>query len=302
LFGLWCAINAAPALPQHYCAYVCQKMTQIAGMSLLPSGRAGNKQPDPETAKEGQDAMDLRDYLSANHREDTPRWLTQLAPGQLPATRDILREFFRSRIVFYPGSGSDGSAVKLFNESRSAHCFLYVDYGLERGQVEGYLTTEGFRGYRSLARMDISERDFGAGQWNPHVCPDQVRYWFPHVRPYAFLEILEKEPGSQIEGAERLAILFLAADGHATYDALFCQDTSGPLPFCVVVQDHGFGGNYSNFGEGGLIEGIAQQQRRLPPYLLVGDNTTPWGGYVRLASVGGVAASGRQRFLHKLVR
>ena len=70
----------------------------------------------------------------------------------------------------------------------------------------------------------------------------------------------------------------------------------------MVVQDYGFGGNYSNFGEGGLIEGIAQQQRRLPPYLLVGDNTKPWGGYVRLASVGGVAASGRQRFLHKLGR
>jgi len=97
------------------------------------------------------------------------------------------------------------------------------------------------------------------------------------------LEILQRDPGfSDEHGAERLAILFLKEDGIAAYDALFCQPRSVCPPFGVLLQDHGFGGNYTSFGAGGLLDRVAQESGVLPPYLLVGGNTLPWSGFVRI--------------------
>ena len=69
------------------------------------------------------------------------------------------------------------------------------------------------------------------------------------------LEILQRESGlNDAHGPSRLAILFLGADAIATYDALFCQGDGTRSPYVVVLQDHGFGGNYDSFGEGGTLE------------------------------------------------
>ena len=86
-------------------------------------------------------------------------------------------------------------------------------------------------------------------------------------------------------GAQRLAILFLGADGHATYDALFCQRYNRLAPYAVLLQDHGFGGQYSNFGAGGVMEKIAQATKVLPEWLIVGPHTQAWLGYEQVDDV-----------------
>ena len=79
-------------------------------------------------------------------------------------------------------------------------------------------------------------------------------------------------------------MLFVGGDGHATYDALYCQDDETPAPFLVVVEDYGFGANFSAFAAGGLLERIARRCDVLPKFLLVGPrgpvaSYRPWSGY-----------------------
>jgi len=243
--------------------------------------------------------MSLQDFLLANHLQPVPAWLEGFDPNRPPTGNELVRSFLASRIVFYPGSGQDGSTVQVFNEGHAAQCFLYVDYGMTRAAVLTELEERGFSGYRPIANIDLLESDFPTGRWERHIEPGEVQAPPPPVAPYAFLAILEKQPGSHATGADRLAILFLAADGHATYDALFCQRESGPLPFCVVLQDHGFGRNHSPWGAGGLMERIAGRTACFPDYLLVGDNTNPWIGYHRLEGIDPIVVEGgRQRFLY----
>jgi len=219
--------------------------------------------------------------------EQTPPWLNEFQIGDA-----FPREpFFASRIVYYPGSGTDGHPVKLFGSSQSAHCFVYADYGITQDAVEAELRDpdHGFHGYHSLARLHLAEANLTPNGWVPHVPPG---YMAPrgqgHVGadPYGFLEVLERDQElDDNHGARRLAILFLGADGIATYDALFCQGHGTPPPFAVVVQDHGFGGNYDRFGEGGLLAHIVRECDAVPPWLLVGEDTDPWQGFVRVPGV-----------------
>jgi hypothetical protein len=222
----------------------------------------------------------LREFLS-KMREPCPDWLLQWRPGQKSDTSQILRQFMSSRVVYYPGSGFDGDPVAVFNVARAAHCFIYVDYLTEHAALRNELRERGFRGYSAITTIKLKEADFGIGAWVRHA-RGSVSYPFPPVQPYGFLEIFERMPErGENHGAKRFAVLFLAADGHAAYDALFCQDGSSPPPFCVVLQDHGFGGNYSRWGGGGLIEDIALSTTRLPELLLIAENTDSWQGYSR---------------------
>jgi hypothetical protein len=84
---------------------------------------------------------------------------------------------------------------------------------------------------------------------------------------------------------------------------LFCQSRNKSTPFAILLQDHGFGGNYDKFGRGGLMEKIAAHAKIKPTYLLVGENTEPWLEYSKLENIiadhGGMHNSAR--FLYKIL-
>lgn len=233
--------------------------------------------------------MNLYEYLRGL-REEIPPWLDQFGDG----VRFSRQGFFGSRVVYYPGSGTDGHPVKLFGSTHSAHSFVYADYDVTQPDLEAELGNPGhsFRGYHTLARLQLRESDLVPRGWTAHVQPDvpQNRYRFGTVAaaPFGFVEVLERDRNlNDDHGARRLAILFLGADGIAAYDALFCQEHSDSAPFAVVLQDHGFGGNYDKFGRGGLLESIATRCHVVPPYLLVAENTAPWPGFKPVHDVDG---------------
>ena len=233
--------------------------------------------------------MTLHDFLLSQH-EACPAWLEGHKKGD-PFRRD---DFFSSRIVYYPGAGSDGHAVKAFGSAHAAHSFVHVDYMLTKAEILRNLTggrplryDSPFLGYGVLDLMDLEESDLSPHGWKPHVSPNTAHSPGRGFTPFGFLAVLERDHGhDEAHGPSRLAILFLGADGHATYDALFCQDGRHPL-FAVLLQDHGFGGNYDRFGQGGLLEKIALKARVWPDWLLVGDNTKAWNGYEGVQDVDG---------------
>jgi hypothetical protein len=238
----------------------------------------------PSTTPKGNQRR-IVNYLKAN-REVIPRWLAQFVPG----SKISAAELFASRIVFYPGSGFDGHAVAVFGSSHAAHCFVYADYSVPQADLETQLDHPqyGFRGYHSLARINIETADQLSPGWKPHLTKSElnrVGYIFKKVSGFGFVQVLERERDlDDAHGPARLAILFLGADGFATYDALFCQDESR-APFAVLIQDHGFGGNFDRFDRYGLLETIASRAARFPKYLLVGEGSDAWSDYKRVKGV-----------------
>jgi hypothetical protein len=233
--------------------------------------------------------MTLLEHLH-RHRETLPTWLEEFTAAH-PFSYE---SFFGSRVVYYPGSGSDGHPVQLFGSTHSAHTFVYVDYGMSLARLEEELDSpgRGFRGYRTLLRRRLGPSDLTFDGWTPHVSREDLASSRSRMggmnQPYGVLEILERtEEKDDSHGASRLAVLFLGADGIATYDALFCQDSSVAAPFALVLQDHGFGGNYDRFGNGGLLERLATRCRVFPDWLLVAEGTRPWTGFERFGGVEG---------------
>lgn len=247
--------------------------------------------------------MDQRAYLRL-HREPCPTWLAGFQPGNTLNPH----HFFKSRVVYYPGSGSDGHAVKLFGSTHSAHCFVYVDYQTTECQIKEQLDghSDGyhgpFKGYHCLERLSLTEADWFPMGWARHAQGLNSVGYSADFKPFAFLEVLERDDNyGDDHGATRLAILFIGADGITTFDTLFCQGKDVLPPYAMLIQDHGFGGNYDRFGQGGLLEGIADQCKVHPDFLLMAENAAAWTTYSKISDVEGSVGGmhGTVRHLYK---
>ena len=240
----------------------------------------------------GTNHRHINEFLSKNYREPCPDWLNRVQRG---CDHIDLKDFFDSRIVYYPGSGCDGHAVRLFGGSHSAHCFVYADYSMSKDQIIRALDTEGsgywggFKGYHSLARISLTidqifPPDSRARSLYRLTTSKNLysSYSCNSIEFYGLLQILQRiDDLGDDHGPHRLAILFLGADAHAAYGALFCNGSRNEL-FAAIIQDHGFAGNHSVFGEGGIMHKIAKCSNRFPELLLVAEQergTTLWDGY-----------------------
>ena len=248
------------------------------------------------------ETMTTEQWLKENCREEIPAWLKNYAPDDKVAFKDVMA----GQVVFYPGCGTDGEPVRIFNQSHSAHVFLYVDYGVSEEKLDEGLHSAPFAGYHILDSIHYEKNDIAAS-FTPHVHPSKERLEIMHrfiggKKPFCKMVILERDPGRGEDfGAERIAVIFLLGDGIATYDALFCNKVYPP-PFVLVLHDHGFGGNYASFGRGSLMEKCAVKTGVYPKMLLTAvQNTDAWDGYHRIEGVTHAVAS-MYRVPHYLFR
>ena len=95
-----------------------------------------------------------QEYLTKRYSEKTPRWLV--------CGEYSLEQFFNSRTIFYPGAYKDGDAVKFFNSSRMAHCFVYADFSYDHETLD-CLQNEELLGYRLERVIELRPEDFAYG-------------------------------------------------------------------------------------------------------------------------------------------
>lgn len=223
--------------------------------------------------------MGADEYLR-QFREAQPLWLSEYASGAKADGPGALRAFLKSRTVFYPGSGTDGSPISLFNRARAAHCFIYSDSGLSLAELRKVFREEPLSGYEPVGEILLGDADLEAAGCRP---PNSRGYLVePPVTPFALLVIFGRNPHKgEAHGSDAFAVLFLGWDAFGAFDTLFSRRAESVAPYCVVLQDHGFGGNSPNesFGGGGRLERSATASGNMPEFVLVGDNTDAWTGY-----------------------
>ncbi|MCY4485656.1 MAG: hypothetical protein OXF11_00860 [Deltaproteobacteria bacterium] len=215
--------------------------------------------------------------------EPFPDWLKQ------PSPRFDHDSFFGSRTVYYPGCGTDGHPVAICNPAHAAHTFVYVDYRVSEQTVRDCVyrrTGPGVHGYEAEHEEEVAEAILHPGGWTPHVAErelDKAADWADESRFRLYLVLKRDKDHDDTHGPERFAILFIGGDGHAMYDALYCQEDGTRPPFLLLFHDYGWDENYDKFGADGLLERIAFDRGVYPEWLLVGLNERqfePWEGYL----------------------
>lgn len=228
--------------------------------------------------------IDIAEYLS-QYREDIPQWIKGYGSGAEIAFSDILS----GRVGYYPGSGFDGTLIKVGNKSHTVHSFLYVDYGISKEDMIDHLSEpNSILGYHSIGRIEWDKRDIlpnGEHQFDVHQYKQQHRrpslsntVGFREI-PYCFTEIMERDAEYDDSwGAERFALTLLCADGIETYHQLFYKEHH-KAPWLFLLQDHGFGLNYDKFGKGGILDVIIKRSGIRPLFVLCDRYTKIWGNY-----------------------
>jgi hypothetical protein len=121
-------------------------------------------------------------------------------------------------------------------------------------------------------------------KWEPHLTAEDYRNVVDmprNVNPFSYFVVLERANSlGEAFGPKRIALWFIFGDGVATFDAVYANENA-VRPFAFVHQDHGFGGNYTNFGEEGLLYVIAERSSVFPEFILHGQGGTGirWAGY-----------------------
>jgi hypothetical protein len=242
--------------------------------------------------------------------EQTPHWLAQEVPPQL--TPDTLADLLSSRVVYYPGSATDGHALKLFGGTHSAHCFIHCDYKMDLDEVAKQLCPEHShdlkgcpnpRGYRPLRLQKL-----GAEEVQQVLCILPLQH--------CGLEAISGWPGSELAGGIWAVLHRLAgyddAHGplrlaflHVRVEAMwgYCQIWArrAIAPYAVVLQDHCVGGGWLNFGGVGSPLFQMAQRAGLPKWLLVARNTKPWPGYQPTSNPEPGGEHGHPRCLYRVL-
>lgn len=239
----------------------------------MPQNQVNNK--DSNLRKE------VYSYL-LQYKEDVPQWLKDYGNGMPISFADVMS----GRVGYYPGSRFDGTLIKLGNKSHAVHSFLYVDYDVSREEMENHLAEpNSLRGYHSIGRIEWKESDMlPNGQYVLNVydyprLPSTAPRLVLREKPYCFTEILERNADCDDSwGSERFALTLLFADGIATYYNLFCREYN-KAPWIMLLQDHGFGGNYDRFGKNGLLDAIIHKNNIRPTFVICDKCTRIWDGY-----------------------
>lgn len=230
-----------------------------------------------------------KEYLAKFCYEKMPAWL-----AEFDGTSDInLSDFFSSRNVFYPGSGTDAHPIEIFGGSHSAHCFVYADYLISKNELLSELKNNLIPGYSifyqkeyevsSLFNLFQDSYSFipkgkvsSIASARDTICPD--------ITPYLYFTIFKRN--SDLEdsyGAERIALLFCGTDVFPIFDKVYANGNSEL--FGMLVEDYEFGLQYEGFGRNSLLNHIADNAGIYPEFLLAKE-TCVWSGYSLISDLG----------------
>lgn len=193
-----------------------------------------------------------------------------IAPGSDVTSRLKPRD---GLVLYYPGAGTDYGPLQHFALNLDLAVAVYVDYLIKPSMIRDMLysvsATE-----PTLQR--VSPRDLGCRAWADFWPEEERSLMFARPsRAFGFQCDLQIHPGRSTR------LIYLATEGHQTFGRLL---GTALQPDLVVLQDHGFGGNWRDFGGESPMYRMACAAAALPPLLFsAGENTRVWPCYEAIA-------------------
>jgi len=183
-------------------------------------------------------------------------------------------------VLYYPGSGTDCGPLLLFAEHVKNLTVVYTDYNIDLVSVNQLLNH--LVVWQSGAIQNLAPQRFGVVAW--------ADFWHPSaLLPAPNINIPAPEISFGIEttlthaNGKKINFIFLATEAVGTFSVLANANLQ---PTAIVLQDHGFGGNWTSFGGDSELWRLARVSQTLPDLLFVAENTNPWTGYECVSNYG----------------
>jgi hypothetical protein len=215
-----------------------------------------------------------------------------------------INEFFEKNmgsILYYPGAGNDFETMKLFIDRTTINQIYYVDYS-EKIDIDLLLQKLG-EDWSILKKEEIIPQEFNQNVWSDFWYDLNTSIEYGNPKEAFGIKITLKN-----KKEKTCTLFYLGTEAIKTYHILLCNNVK---PDLIVLQDHGFGGNWGNqvfgFSESDTKEnparlyGISNVSASLPNFIFVGENTKPWPYYKQLTSFEGkYGSAGHSRALFSI--
>ena len=208
----------------------------------------------------------------------------------------IESELKRSKILYYPGAGFDFETMILLIHNAPIETVYYVDYNSYEKYSHEKLKKNLTSNWDITNYFQIQPDYFGKSSWED--------FWYNNINSnmfskpingYAFKIFLKNVFGREV------VFYYLGTEATKTYEILL---QSGIKSDIIVLQDHGFGGNwdkncfgYNNEDDSRLYK-ISKENYSLPRLLFVAYNTIHWPEFERISRFEGkYGSAGHKRAL-----
>jgi len=196
--------------------------------------------------------------------------------------------------LYYPACDIDGELIRYCNMNfdRLHICsYVYADYAV--GQERLMANLDSFLGYHLISTRELSPTDVCADRGFPMpkgINPEEYRRYQDQWQAFGQWAIYERdEDYDGYHGPECFSLLYLGAEGVATYAGLYLNNDITPKGMAIIQPGHAFGFNWTNFTDpNGPFTKTIKMGRSMPEYLFYGGNglhgynQLPWPGYEQI--------------------
>lgn len=183
--------------------------------------------------------------------------------------------------VYYPASGVDGGLIRDINLNRqewNVTSYIYCDYHETAEKL--FESIQEIKGYKLLNWRDLKMEELIPNGWSQQLPPNisMSRYQsavnrFTNPNPYAVWMVFERLPEyGEEHGPSRFSLLYLCAEGVASYQALYWTNHFVPRAIAIIQPGTGFGFNWTDFYKEGepLYWAVKNNPEGMPEYIFTG--------------------------------
>jgi hypothetical protein len=202
---------------------------------------------------------------------EVPDWLVDLTADAITQEPLPLRDLLHDS-VYYPSCGFDSDPIK--HLGGNVFSFVYVDYGLSR---VAFMKALHFSGYDLVASRFVAEEELAPNGCMPFFVPrtdGDPRKYQDHIKaPFCLWAVFQRRNNfGATHGPTRFSLLFVCADGVATFQTLYVANSIAPKVIAVIQPGHGFGHNWTDYTDCTQIFGrlVLENPAGVPELLLFG--------------------------------
>jgi len=178
--------------------------------------------------------------------------------------------------LYYPACCIDGKPIK--HLMGNVYSFIYVDHWTRQSSLNEHLNSRGIKGYNLIHKEAITMEQLTPKGWKVVIPPRQDEYVYNSVDnnnapPFCEWYIFERKTEyDETHNPKRFSLLYLCADGAASYQALYLSNNISPKFLCLVNP-----GWWCDFDRRSslLYRSVAKSEIK-PKFMLTAYNHAPW--------------------------